>query len=68
MNKTKRRFSLNSLLGFKKTEHSINKNKLKPLIENKFSHINSYLGMYIHLKFNFIIFITFYLYLIRYNN
>lgn len=67
MNKTKRRFSLNSLLGFKKTEHSINKNKLKPLVENKFSHINSYLGRYTF-KFNFIIFIKFYLYLIRYNN
>jgi hypothetical protein len=50
MNKSKRRFSLNSLLGRKKTEHSINENKLKPLIENKFSTLNSYLGIYI-LKF-----------------
>ncbi len=47
MNKTKRTFSLNSLLRSKKTEHSINKNKFETLIENKFSHINSYLGIYI---------------------
>jgi len=56
MNKIKRTFSLNSLLRRKKTEHSINKNKLEPFIENKFSHINSCLGIYIHLKFKFLIF------------